>query len=133
MIRFAVAYLAALVSFLVIDFAWLSVMGPRFFRPALGGMAADSVRFAPAMVFYLLYPVGMVVFAVIPALRATTLTAAACGALLGLTAYGAYDLTNYATLKLWSLRFTIVDMAWGTALSALCAVIATWAARRFES
>jgi uncharacterized membrane protein len=127
MIRFAVAYLASLICFLLIDGLWLATVAIRLFRPTAGDMALDGIRWIPAVLFYLLYPIGIVGLAVLPGLRAGQLGIAALqGALLGLIAYGAYDLTNFATLKTWSWRFTLVDMGWGTALTAFTAVTAGW-------
>ena len=104
-------YLAVLVVFGVIDAAWLTTMGAILYRPVLGDILAPSMRIAPAIVFYLLYPVGLVVFAVIPALRAELATNALLyGALFGAIAYATYDLTNYATLRNWSLQITVVDI-----------------------
>ncbi len=104
------------------DFLWLGRMGDAFYRPAMGGMAMEGFRLGPAAVFYLLYAFGIVFFAVNPALDAASWRmAAAHGLLLGLIGYGAYDLTNQATLKSWPLSLTLVDMAWGSLLTGLAA------------
>lgn len=125
MIRLGLTYLATLLPFLLIDAVWLSLMASRHYRPTLGDMALDGVRWAPAILFYLLYPVGIMVFAVLPGLRDNQPgQAALLAALLGLCAYGTYDLTNHATLRLWSWQFTLVDMVWGASVSALAAFIA---------
>jgi uncharacterized membrane protein len=131
MLRTATIYLATLIPFAVIDFLWLSVMGPRLYRPTLGDMALDGVRWAPAVAFYLLYPVGLLLFAVLPGQRdGQPLEAAIAGALFGLFAYATYDLTNYATLRNWSWQMTLADMAWGAVLSGVSSLIAVLAARR---
>jgi uncharacterized membrane protein len=100
-------------------------------------MLADKVRLAPAIVFYLLYPIGIEIFALIPALRTGSIGhAGVYGALFGLFAYATYDLTNAATLRQWTTQITLADMAWGavaTCLSATIAVIACRAAMaRFD-
>jgi uncharacterized membrane protein len=118
-------YLAVLVVFGVIDAAWLTTMGAILYRPVLGDILAPSMRIAPAIVFYLLYPVGLVVFAVIPALRAeSAMNASLYGALFGAIAYATYDLTNYATLRNWSLQITVVDIGYGAIASGIAATAA---------
>lgn len=124
---YVAAYVTALVIFAVVDFVWLSTMSPRFYRPILGDLLAADFRLAPAVVFYLFYPVGLVIFAVMPALKTGDLKAAlVLGGLCGLFAYGTYDLTNQATLRNWSTMLTLVDVAWGASLSALVAGAAFW-------
>jgi uncharacterized membrane protein len=113
---YTIAYVAVLIVFGAIDAMWLSTMGPLLYRPALGDILASSLRIAPAIAFYLVYPIGVVVFAVLPALRAQTpLTAAALALLFGALAYATYDLTNYATLRNWTLQTTVLDIGYGTA------------------
>jgi len=125
MIRYAAAYAAALAAFAALDMAWLSFAAGRFYRPILGDLLAAKVALAPAAAFYLLYTAGVVVLASAPALKDGGWTrAAASGAVLGLVAYGTYDLTNQATLRTWATRLTLMDMGWGavaTAVSALAA------------
>lgn len=119
-----VAYVGALVLFVAMDFVWLSTMGAALYRSTLGDMLATSVRLPPAIVFYLAYPVGIVVFAVMPALRAeSALNALTLGALFGALAYATYDLTNYATLRVWSLQITVVDIVYGALASGVTALI----------
>lgn len=121
----AIAYVATLLTFGAVDFVWLSVMANRLYRPTLGDILLDEVRITPAVIFYLLYPLGVVVFAVLPALKANSLGAAVgLGALFGLIAYATYDLTNFATLKNWNLTITIADMAYGAVASAIAAATA---------
>ncbi len=128
---FASAYFATLFPMLIIDSVWLSIMASRLYRPTLGDMALEGVRWPPAIAFYLLYPAGLVILAVLPAVKSGHLMQAAfLGAVLGLSAYGTYDLTNHATLRLWTWQFTLVDMAWGTLLSAVAATIGAWVAGR---
>jgi uncharacterized membrane protein len=134
--RLLAAYLAAALVFGLVDVVWLSLMGPRLYRPLIGPILADKVALAPAAIFYLLYIAGIVVLAVAPALKEATWSRAAwSGAVLGLVAYGTYDLTNQATMKVWAIRITVLDMAYGalaTALAAVCAYqAASWAGRAF--
>ncbi len=130
MITWITAYAAAAVAFLVLDLVWLGVVARTFYRDRLGGLLRDDVDVVPALLFYLLYVLGIVVFAVAPALAAGSwMTAALYGALLGLVAYATYDLTNLATLAGWPLSVAVVDMLWGAAVTALAATLGMLAAR----
>lgn len=115
---------------LVLDGAWLSLIASRLYRPLLGNVLIDGFRIAPAVVFYLLYVFGILLFAIEPAFAADRWTLALTrGLLLGLIAYGTYDLTNQATVRNWSATVTLVDMAWGTLLTGLVASAGYGAAR----
>ena len=124
------AYLGAGAAMLVLDGAWLSFAAKRLYRPLLGDMLADDFRLAPAALFYFLYVAGIVVLAVAPGLAAGKWTVALTrGMVLGLIAYGTYDLTNQATLRHWSGLVTIADMCWGTILTGAAATAGYYAAR----
>ncbi len=126
------SYIAALLTFVVADIAWLGVMSSRLYKPTLDDILLDRFSVLPAAVFYLLYPIGLVIFAIAPALRGgNLLTAVQMGALFGLFTYGTYDLTNQATLRSWTTSLTIVDVAWGTVLGAMTAASAYWVTTRF--
>jgi uncharacterized membrane protein len=129
MTRYIAAYLATLIAFAVLDFLWISTMANSLYRPVMKDMLLADFRLAPALVFYLLYAFGITFFAVLPALRGEALTQALLlGAVLGLVAYGTYDLTNFATLKNWDTKITAIDMVWGafaTALAAAAGYLAT--------
>lgn len=121
------AYAATLVLFLVADMAWLSTMTGRFYRPVMGDLLLAKPNLPPAVAFYLLYPVGLILFVVLPALRGGGVAHAALwGALFGLFTYSTYDLTNQATLRNWSIILSLVDVAWGTILSAGAAAGGAW-------
>lgn len=121
-----IAYGFAALSFLALDAVWLSTMVGRFYRPKLGSLLAAEPRLGAAAAFYLLYTAAVVTLVVMPALRAADgRQALALGALFGAAAYGTYDLTNMATLKDWPLSLTLVDLAWGTVLTAASAY-ASW-------
>lgn len=125
-----IAYAAALLFLLVADLIWLGLLMPQQYQVWIGPLMREQALLLPAAAFYLLYPVGVVVFAVLPALeRQDWKHSAALGALLGLLAYGTYDLSNLATLQGWPLQLTLVDMLWGTVLSAAAASAAFLAAR----
>lgn len=127
----ACAYAVTLGLFLAADMAWLGTMTGRFYRPILGDLLLAKPNLAPAAVFYLVYPAGIMLFAVLPALRGGgPAQAAMWGALFGLFTYGTYDLTNQATMRNWSTALTLVDVGWGTILGAGVAAGATWITAR---
>ncbi|WP_374534086.1 DUF2177 family protein [Phenylobacterium sp.] len=112
-------YFLTLVAFASIDTAWLGTMGDRLYRPMIGSMLAENFRLAPAIAFYALYAAGLTLFAVLPGLaEGGWKKALVWGGLFGLFAYGTYDLTNLATLKTWSVKLSLIDMAWGAFVSA---------------
>jgi uncharacterized membrane protein len=102
-----------------LDYFWLTTTNATLYRPVLGSVLAVSPRMGPAVLFYLVYLVGVVIFAVAPAIRSgrwrdATLT----GALFGFFCYATYDLTNQATLIVWDTKITLLDLCWGTFLTA---------------
>lgn len=115
----------------LLDAIWLSTMTARLYRRLLGPLLLDRPQWGPALAFYLLYAAGVLGLIVLPALqREWSLSRIGLtGALLGLVAYGTYDLTNQATLRGWSSVVTAVDMAWGAALTAIVGLVAVVAAR----
>ena len=125
------AYAAAAVTMLGMDAIWLSVSADLIYRPLLGDIMLPGFRLVPAILFYVLYVLGVVIFAIQPALVTRRWSGAASkGALLGFFCYATYDLTNQATLKTWPATVTIVDMGWGTFLTACTAVVGYLAASR---
>lgn len=125
------AFLAAGAVFLVIDGIWLTVMANLLYRPMIGHLIAEQFKLGPAVAFYLIYLIGLVYFGVRPGLAAQNWRAAALnGAALGFVAYGTYDLTSHAVMRDWPAALTVIDMAWGTALTALAATAGFFAARK---
>ena len=117
------AYGATALSFFALDFIWLTTATGLLYRPLLGTLLAPEPNLPVAALFYVFYVVGLVVFAVLPAANAGSwLMALGLGALLGLVAYGTYDITNLATLRDWPLMVTLVDLAWGATVSAVAAL-----------
>lgn len=111
-------YLAALAAFLVIDMIWLGGVARGFYRQQLGALMSPSVNWAAAILFYLLFIAGLLVFVVAPGLRSGSLgQVLLAGAFFGLVTYATYDLTNLATLRNWPWVMTVVDMLWGTVLA----------------
>lgn len=125
-----IAYIATAIVFFAMDFAWLSVSMNALYKPHLGGLLLDKPNMPVAAGFYLLYVVGVLAFAVFPALAQGDWTRALWGgALLGLVAYGTYDMTNLATTAGWSAIVSVVDMAWGTFVTATAATAGYFIAR----
>ncbi|MCJ8507727.1 DUF2177 family protein [Rhizobium lemnae] len=119
---YVVAYLATAAVFFGLDFVWLGKVATGFYRSQLGDMMRERPDFLAAGAFYLIYVAGLVYFAVQPYLSGGSWTQALLsGAILGLIAYGTYDITNLSTLKNWPLAMSLVDMAWGTILSGVAA------------
>lgn len=117
-----VAYAVTAVVFLALDAAWLTTMADRLYRPALGKLMLERFALLPAAIFYFVYIVGVLVFAVMPGLASGRWTTSlGLGALLGLVAYATYDLTNQATLRGWPWHVTIADLCWGTFVTAVAA------------
>jgi uncharacterized membrane protein len=116
--RYAVLYLATLVILIPLDFLFLGVFAKAFFVSEVGDMLGE-VRLAPAILFYLLYVAGVVVF-VNGAATATWQSTALYGALFGLFCYATFDLTSLALLKHWSWAVAVVDASWGAAVTAIC-------------
>jgi uncharacterized membrane protein len=129
MVRTLVAYGAALLALGVLDGVWLGVIAKDFYRVGLGALMAERINLGAAAAFYLLYPVGLVIFVVRPALDDAGVAGVLLrGALFGFFAYATYDLTNLATLKDFPARVALVDMAWGAAISAIAGAAALYAA-----
>ena len=130
-----VGFACAAAVFIAGDMGWLTLTEPLIYRPAIGSILADKADLGAALAFYVLYLIGVMAFGVAPGVKARAWPRSlASGALLGLVAYGTYDLTNQATLKIWSVNVTLIDMGWGAAITGLasacgCAV-ALWAGRR---
>jgi uncharacterized membrane protein len=130
LLRWLVAYVAAGLAVGALDAVWLTTTNATLYRPTLGPIMADSVRPVPAVLFYALYLAGIVLFAVAPAVRSGRWTTAILlGAAFGFIAYGTYDLTNQATLKLWATKITVLDMGWGAFLTAVGASAGFWAVK----
>ena len=122
MTRILLLYLATFAVFLVIDLVWLGVVSRNFYRSQLGNLMTDSIVWGAAILFYLLFVAGLVLFAVLPALDGGGwIRALALGAAFGFFAYMTYDLTNLATLRDWPLTLTVVDIGWGTILGGVVA------------
>ena len=122
--RYVVAYIVTAVVFLGLDALWLSQIALGMYRRELGTLLLDRPNLVVAGLFYLLFVIGIVVLAIVPALNGGGwVTALVAGAVLGLVAYGTYDITNLSTLRNWSLTVTVADLIWGKALTAVSATV----------
>lgn len=125
-------YLITFLTFLAIDSLWLGLVAPSFYRSQIGYIMAETPNYFAAGLFYLVFIFGMVVFIVEPGVREGTLMQSVSrGALFGLVTYATYDLTNLATVEGWPVLLTVVDLTWGTVLSAAVTLVSVWAGRRF--
>jgi uncharacterized membrane protein len=128
--RWLIGYAGTAVVFLALDAVWLTLTNAALYRPTLAPLLADAPRLAPAVLFYVVYLAGVVLFAVMPAVRAARWRKATLlGAALGFVAYATYDLTNQATLRVWATQITVLDLAWGTFASAVGATAGYTAVR----
>ncbi|MGU9852981.1 DUF2177 family protein [Pseudomonas koreensis] len=126
-----IAYGATLLAFLLLDGIWLGVLMAPTYRELLGSLMLEKPLLVPAAVFYCLYVLGCVQFVVLPALNWQR--AAKMGALLGLVAYGTYDLTNWATLRGWSVQVSLMDWAWGGFATAVACSVGFLVTKRLLS
>ncbi len=122
-----IGYIAALGTLAVLDAVWLGLVSRDFYKARLGQLLLDQPNWPVAILFYLIHAAGIVVFPV--ALATSWLSAAMYGALFGVVVYAAYDLTNLATLRGWPMAVSLVDIAWGAAVSAAACVAAFLAMR----
>lgn len=126
-------YLVTLLPFLLADVLWLGLVAPNFYQTYIGYLMSPTPNLAAAGLFYLLYVVGVVVLVVTPGVQdGSLLKAALRGGLFGLVAYATYDLTNLATIRDWPLIVTVVDLVWGTTLSAFTALAGVWLAKKWK-
>lgn len=120
-------YGIAFVVFLVVDLIWLSVVAKDLYQKELGFILAKSPNWYAAIVFYLLYLIGLVYFVIYPAVVAKDWTLALRnGVFFGFITYATYDLTNLATLDKWPLKITIIDLIWGSFLGGTIATLTYW-------
>ena len=120
--RTVVLYVIATAIFLACDLVWLGLVARGFYQRHLGYLMRNPVNWAAALIFYLLFVVGLLIFAIKPALDVQNpLRALLYGALFGFFTYATYDLTNLATVRDWPLIVTVADLSWGV---VLCSIVA---------
>lgn len=127
-----IAYLSAVVAFLVLDGLWLGLIARNFYAEQMGELLRKDILVLPAAGFYLAYTAGLVFLAVRPLQPEIALTEVALyGALVGFLAYGTYDMTNLSTVQGWPAMVSVVDLLWGTVLSASVATLSAITVRYF--
>ena len=127
MTRFLGLYAVTAIIYFACDFLWLSLTARPVYRREIGGLLLEQPNLAIAAGFYLVYLVGMVALVSLPA-QGDVGKALWMGALLGLVAYGTYDLTNLSTMRGFTPTIAAIDMAWGTVLSGVAAAGGVWIA-----
>jgi uncharacterized membrane protein len=134
MSRYFVTYVAALITMVLIDLLWLGVIAKPLYQQGIGHLMAEKPNIAAAVLFYILYPVGIVIFAIAPdAVSPSWLKTFTSAALFGLFAYATYDLTNLATLKGWPISLAALDMAWGSLVTGISALAGKAVFDRFNA
>jgi uncharacterized membrane protein len=127
MTKTIVPYFVCFLVMLAIDGVWLTLIARNFYKANLGELLAEKPDWGAAIIFYFLFVLGVIVFVVSPCLEGGQIARAALmGALFGLVTYATYDLTNQATVKNWPVLVTIVDLCWGTALTATVSAATVW-------
>jgi uncharacterized membrane protein len=117
-------FLIALPVFFVIDMLWLVLVAKSFYQEQIGFLMKPDINWPAAIIFYLLFISGLVIFVISPAFeKHSWIHAILFGGLFGLITYATYDLTNLATLKDWPLLVTVVDLIWGTILASSISLI----------
>ena len=129
--KFILTYLLTAIVFFAVDMLWLGFIAKDLYQKYLGDFLADKVNWTAAIIFYLLFIIGISIFAIYPAVNQDAVgQAILLGALFGFFTYATYDLTNLATLKGWPLRIVFIDIAWGALLTAIVSTagfyIAKW-------
>ena len=115
-----ISYLLTFIVFLIIDMLWLGIVAKNIYQKYLGGFLTNNVNWTAAFIFYFIFVVGISIFAIYPAVNKDSVyQALLMGALFGFFTYATYDLTNLATLKGWPLPIVIIDIIWGSVLSAI--------------
>ncbi len=126
-------YFIALPVFFAIDMFWLGVISKNFYKQQIGFLMTNNVNWTAAIIFYLLFIFGLVVFVISPALVKSSIQyAMVFGALFGLITYATYDLTNLATIKDWPLTITVVDMIWGSVLASSVSTLTYYIANKIN-
>ena len=120
MLKYAGVYLAVFLTMVVIDMIWLRVIAVSWYQQGMSEHLADAPNLLAAALFYLMFPVGLMVFAILSAeAGSSVLKVAGMGALFGFFAYATYDLTNLAVLKNWPVGLSVLDIAWGALVSGV--------------
>jgi uncharacterized membrane protein len=128
-VKILLLYILTVPVFFAVDMIWLGLIAKTFYRRQIGHLLADQVIWPAALVFYLFFIAGILIFCVLPAVEKHSVGRAILfGVLFGLMTYGTYDLTNLATMKNWPLIVTVADLIWGMILTGTVSGIGYWIA-----
>lgn len=120
MLKYLYLYLITFGIFLIVDLIWLNLIAKNLYQKEIGTLLLKNPNIVPAILFYALFIVALLILVLVPSIQSYTLTKTLLiGAVFGFITYATYDLTNLATLQGWSLKMTIVDLIWGTSVSTL--------------
>jgi len=126
------SYLITVVVFFALDLFWLGIIAKKMYADKLGYIMSPQVNWLPAIIFYLLFVVGLLLMVIFPAIeKKSWMHALTYGILFGLVTYATYDLTNLATLKDWPLSITLIDLIWGSFISAATSLVSFFAIQKF--
>lgn len=118
--KLLISYVLTFIVFFIIDMAWLGFIAKDLYKKYLGNLLSEQVNWTAAIVFYLLFIIGIFIFAILPSVEKGSLSSAiVLGALFGFFTYATYDLTNLATLKGWPTTIVYIDIVWGSVLTAI--------------
>ena len=133
MLKYFGVYLAFLITLIVIDLVWLLGVARNLYQQEMGNLMATEPKLIAGLAFYLSYALGVCIFVIVPALsKQSWLYAVQYGALFGFFCYMTYDLTNLAVIRDFPTRLALIDIAWGSFVTALSAGIAYWIGNRFS-
>jgi uncharacterized membrane protein len=131
-VKYFVGYATTLVMLTGIDMLWLGIIAKQMYRTGIGHLMAEKPIWAVAALFYPVFALGLMIFAVVPNEGAAHWSKASiAAAMFGFFAYATYDITNLATLERWPWRLSLIDMTWGTAVSAVAVLPATFVMKHF--
>lgn len=131
--KLLISYALTFAVFLVIDMAWLGFIAKGLYKKYLGGFLSEQVNWTAAVVFYLLFVVGVFIFAIMPSVeKGSVVSAIVLGALFGFFTYATYDLTNLATLKNWPLNIVFIDILWGAVLTSIVSTAGFYIVKFFQ-
>ncbi len=131
--KLILSYLLTFAVFFIVDMAWLGFVAKDIYKKYLGNFLSDNVNWIAAFVFYLLFVVGVFIFAILPAVEKDSLRSAIImGALFGFFTYATYDLTNLATLKDWPITIVFIDIIWGMVLTGIVSTAGFYIVKYFQ-
>lgn len=131
--KLLLSYVLTFIVFFIVDMAWLGFIAKDLYKRYIGNFMSDQINWTAAIVFYLLFIVGIFIFAILPAIEKDSLRSAiVLGALFGFFTYATYDLTNLATLKNWPLGIVIIDIIWGSVLTGIVSTAGFYITKYFS-